>query len=210
MHTDTVSEPCLSCNEGMVEVVHYHESQAAIDCQKSGESEIKSQTQVKIPDSVRLLTFGYKVYQNVHNNITVQVCDSARIKYTKSPKVGGTVDYLYTETKLSISLPDKFKVDINGTKFEAVLEWRTEIPEVTTPVVPARNSLFKCTIPAGTVVVTTASGLPMQLASDWEAELPNPCPIILPAGTLLQQFSETPGLNFRTRLEFEVEAKLVA
>ncbi|AEQ33010.1 hypothetical protein [Acanthamoeba polyphaga mimivirus] len=183
----SIPEPCLSCNEGLVEVVHYSESHAAVDRQKSGESEIKSQ-----------------------DKITVQVCDSARIKYTKSPKVGGTIDYLYTETKLSLSLPDKFKVDINGTKFEAVLEWRTQIPEVTPPVVPARNALFKCTIPAGTVVVTTASGLPMQLASDWEAELPNPCPIILPAGTLLQQFSETPGLNFRTRLEFEVEAKLVA
>ncbi|AZL89948.1 hypothetical protein QKC54_gp0212 [Megavirus baoshan] len=183
----SIVEPCLSCNEGQVEVVHYNESRAAVDHQKSDGSEVKSQ-----------------------DKITVQVCDSARIKYTKSPKVGGAVDYLYTETKLVIPLPDKFKVDINGTKFEVVLEWRTQIPEVTTPVVPARNTLFKCTIPAGTVVVTTASGLPMQLASDWAAELPNPCPIILPAGTLLQQFSETPGLNFRTRLEFEVEANIVA
>lgn len=189
----SVHEPC-PCNEGQVEVVHYTESRAAIADRKS-EPETEVETETKNQPLA---------------NMMVKVCDSARIKYTKSPKVGGAIDYLYTETKLSLSLPDKFKVDINGTKFEAVLEWITQIPELTPPVVPSRNTLFKCTIPAGTVVVTTASGLPMQLATDWEAELPNPCPIILPAGTLLQQFSETPGLNFRTRLEFEVEAKLVA
>ncbi|AGF85587.1 hypothetical protein QJ854_gp195 [Moumouvirus goulette] len=134
--------------------------------------------------------------------INIKINDSARLKYNKHAKIGGGEDFLYLQNPLEITFPEKLKVEIGGTRFEAVLHWRTKLDEVA-------GTANKCTIPAKTHFIHASVGIPFELVTAQEVELPDPCPILLPAGTRLQQFSDTPGFNLRMTLDFECEAFLI-
>ncbi|AVL94575.1 hypothetical protein ma189 [Moumouvirus australiensis] len=139
---------------------------------------------------------------NTPKLITVKISDSAKLKYQKHSKIGGGEDYLYLQNPLEVTFPEKLKVEINGIKFEAVFDWRTSTNEVA-------GTATKCEIPVGIHFIHASIGIPFGLALAQEVELPDRCPILLPAGTHLQQFSETPGLNLRVTLDFECEAFLI-
>ncbi|AGC01712.1 hypothetical protein H012_gp753 [Acanthamoeba polyphaga moumouvirus] len=134
--------------------------------------------------------------------ITIKIVGSAKLKYHKHTKIGGGEDYLYLQNPLEVTFPEKLKVEINGVRFEVVFDWRTKLDEAT-------GTATKCTIPAKTHFIHASVGIPFELALAQEIELPDRCPILLPAGTHLQQFSETPGLNLRVTLDYECEAFLI-
>uniref|UniRef100_A0A6G6ABS1 Uncharacterized protein n=1 Tax=Borely moumouvirus TaxID=2712067 RepID=A0A6G6ABS1_9VIRU len=140
--------------------------------------------------------------ENQSKLITIKISDSAKLKYQKHSKIGGGEDYLYLQNPLEVTFPEKLKVEIKGVQYEAVFDWRTGTNEV-------GGTATKCEIPVGIHFIHASIGIPFGLDLAQEVELPDRCPILLPAGIHLQQFSETPGLNLRVTLDFECEAFLI-